>query len=169
MRFQRKSNFKLQGDSNMASPATLSVRSQSSSLPVATSGPVVFLARLLFAPMFLLAGPSHFSAMAIGYAKASGVPMASFLVPASGLLAVVAGLSILLGYHAKIGAWLAVLFLVPVTFMMHKFWGVADPMAYQMQFAMFMKNLAMIGGALLITQFGAGAWSLDARRETKSR
>ena len=85
-------------------------------------------------------------------------------VPVSGLIAVAGGLSILVGYRAKLGAWLVVLFLVPVTLMMHKFWAVPDPMMAQIQMMMFMKNLSMLGGALLITQFGAGPLSLDARR-----
>jgi putative oxidoreductase len=38
---------------------------------------------------------------------------------------------------------------------------VTDPMMYQMQFVMFMKNVSMIGAALLITQVGSGPWSLD--------
>ena len=73
-------------------------------------------------------------------------------------------LSILLGYKARLGAWAIVLFLVPVTFTLHKFWAVADPMMAQMQQVMFMKNLAILGGALLIAHFGAGPVSLDARR-----
>ena len=85
-------------------------------------------------------------------------------VPLSGLVAVAGGFSILLGYRAKVGAWLIVLFLVPVTFMMHKFWAVSDPMMAQMQMAMFMKNISVLGGALLISQFGAGPFSLDAER-----
>ncbi len=89
--------------------------------------------------------------------------MASIAVPFSGVLAFVGGLSIVLGYRAKLGAWLIVLFLVGVTPMIHKFWVVTDPMMYQMQFVMFMKNVSMLGGALLITQFGSGPWSLDAR------
>lgn len=48
--------------------------------------------------------------------------------------------------------------------MMHKFWGVGDPNMAQMQMIMFLKNLSMLGGALLIAQFGAGGLSLDARR-----
>jgi putative oxidoreductase len=48
---------------------------------------------------------------------------------------------------------------------MHNFWAVTDPMMRQMQMAMFMKNIAMLGGALLITQFGAGPWSLDNRKK----
>jgi putative oxidoreductase len=57
-----------------------------------------------------------------------------------------------------------VLFLVPVTVMMHAFWNVADPMQAQLEQAMFMKNVGLIGGALLIAYFGAGPLSLDARR-----
>jgi putative oxidoreductase len=40
---------------------------------------------------------------------------------------------------------------------------VTDPMMHQMQFIMFMKNVSMLGGALLISQLGSGPWSLDAR------
>jgi len=90
--------------------------------------------------------------------------LAAIAVPLSGVLAIAGGLSILLGYRAKLGAWLIVLFLVPVTFMMHKFWTVQDPMMAQVQMIMFMKNISMLGGALLISQFGAGPFSLDARR-----
>ena len=78
--------------------------------------------------------------------------------------ALAGGLSILLGYLAKIGTWLIVLFLVPVTLMMHIFWTVSDPMAAQVQMIMFMKNVSMLGAALLISQFGAGPFSLDRRR-----
>jgi putative oxidoreductase len=90
--------------------------------------------------------------------------LASILVPFSGVLAFAGGLSILLGYRAKLGAWLIVLFLVPVTLMMHNFWAVHDPMMAQIHMGMFMKNMSMLGGALVISQFGAGPFSLDARR-----
>jgi putative oxidoreductase len=92
------------------------------------------------------------------------VPMASIAVPISGLLALLGGLSILLGYHAKIGAWLIALFLLGVTPMMHNFWAVSDPMMHMMQFVMFMKNVSMFGAALLISQLGSGPWSFDRNR-----
>jgi putative oxidoreductase len=130
----------------------------------AAKGAVVLLGRLFFAAIFLTAGPNHFAKQTIGYAASQGVPLASIAVPVSGLLALIGGLSILLGYRAKIGAWLIVLFLVLVTPTMHKFWTVTDPMMAQIQMIMFFKNVAMLGGALLITQFGAGSWSLDGRR-----
>jgi putative oxidoreductase len=80
------------------------------------------------------------------------------------VVAIAGGLGILLGYRAKLGGWLLVLFLVPVTLMMHKFWLVQDPMMAQIQMILFMKNVSMLGGALLISRFGAGPFSLDARR-----
>ena len=114
-----------------------------------------------------MAALNNFSHQTIAYAAAQGVPLASIAVPLSGVLAIAGGLSILFGYHARIGAWLMALFLVGVTPMMHNFWAVKDPMMAQMQMVMFLKNLSMLGGALLISQFGAGPWSLDARRSSR--
>ena len=129
-----------------------------------SQGAVVVLGRFFFVLIFLMSGPLHFSKQEVAYAAAQGVPLASLLVPFSGVLAFAGGLSILLGYRAKLGAWLIVLFLVPVTVMMHNFWAVHDPMMAQVHMAMFMKNLGLLGGALLISQLGAGPFSLDARR-----
>jgi putative oxidoreductase len=127
---------------------------------------LVLAGRILFAGIFLITPLGHFTPQTIGYAAQQGLPAAGLLVPASGLLALAGALSVALGYRAKIGAWLIVAFLVPVTITMHNFWAVSDPMMYQMQLAMFMKNVSMLGGALLIAHFGAGPLSLDARRST---
>jgi putative oxidoreductase len=144
-----------------AGSATVSHGVEVRSVP---QGAVVLLGRLFFVMIFLMAGPNHFSKQTIAFSASQGVPLASIAVPLSGILALAGGLSVLLGYRAKIGAWLIALFLVPVTLMMHKFWAVTDPMMAQMQMVMFMKNVAIFGGALLISQFGAGPLSLDARR-----
>jgi putative oxidoreductase len=143
--------------------------SQSTSVSSSSAGIIVFLGRLLFALIFIMSGPRHFMSQTIAYAAAQGVPMASIAVPLSGLLAILGGLSILLGYRARIGAWLIALFLIGVTPMLHKFWGVTDPMMHQMQFIMFMKNVSMLGGALLISQLGSGPWSLDSRMDARGR
>jgi putative oxidoreductase len=119
--------------------------------------------RILYSSLFLMAAPGHFTDKTIGYAASQGVPMANVLVPLSGILALLGGLSVLLGYRAKLGAWLLVVFLVPVTAMMHAFWTVTDPQAAQIQMIMFMKNLGLLGGTLFLAYFGAGPLSLDAR------
>jgi len=117
--------------------------------------------RILFSLIFLAGGLGHFSAQSIGYAASQGVPLASVLVPISGVISMAGALSILLGYKAKLGAWLLVIFLVPVTLMLHKFWTIQDPMMKQMDMVMFMKNLGLLGGALFIAFFGAGPASID--------
>jgi putative oxidoreductase len=135
----------------------------------AAQGGLVLFGRALFAAIFVLAGANHFSPHAIQDAAAQGVPMSSLAVPVSGALALAGGLSVLLGYRARAGAWLLVLFLVPVTFVMHPFWAASGPELAQMHRIMFLKNLSMLGGALLLTQLGAGPWSLDARRARRER
>jgi|ERR1041385_7806647 putative oxidoreductase len=128
------------------------------------TAPLVPIARASLAAIFLIAGPSHFSPGVIAYAHSAGVPFAGLLVPASGVLAFLGGLSVLIGWRARLGALMLIAFLIPVTLGMHAFWAVKDPMMAQIQFTMFMKNVGLLGGALLVTHFGAGPYSLDARR-----
>lgn len=125
---------------------------------------LVPVGRVLYSAIFLMTILGHFSQGYVGYAAQQGVPAAGLLVPLSGIIAIAGGLSIALGFKAKIGAWLIVIFLVPVTLAMHNFWAVSDPMMRGMQMAMFMKNVSMLGAALLIAYFGAGPLSLDARQ-----
>jgi putative oxidoreductase len=130
----------------------------------ASGAGVVLLGRILFSAIFIFGGFSNFTQKGIDAAAQAGVPMASVLVPLAGVLASLGGLSVLLGYHARIGAWGIVLFLAIVTPVMHNFWSVTDPGVAQMQQINFMKNVAMLGAALMITHFGAGLLSIDARR-----
>jgi putative oxidoreductase len=139
--------------------------SMTSGTESALTGIIVVAGRALFVLVFILASPRLFQAGAINAAAQHGVPLAQILVPVAGMLAGLGGLSILLGYRAKIGAWLIAIFLLVVTPIMHNFWAIADPAMAQAQMVNFMKNVSMLGGALLITQIGAGPWSLDARRK----
>ena len=124
---------------------------------------LVPLGRLLFVAIFLMAAFGNFSSATIAYAARQGVPWANVLVPLSGILALLGGLSVLFGVRARIGALLLVIFLVPVTLMMHRFWATSDVVTARMQMTMFMKNVSMLGGALLIMYFGAGPFSYDGR------
>lgn len=122
------------------------------------------LGRVLFSLIFISAAPRHFTQEAIQHAAALHVPAAAALVPLSGILTMLGGLSVAVGYKARWGAWALVAFLVPVTWWMHGYWRLSDPADIHVQVAMFAKNLSMLGGALLIAQFGPGPISLDARR-----
>ena len=123
----------------------------------------VLFGRILFASIFVLAALGHFSSPEIAFAASQGVPLAWIAVPFSGLMALVGGFSIALGYKARAGAVLVILFLVPVTLMMHQFWTATDPMIAADQMAHFVKNVSLIGSALFIFYFGSGPLSLDAR------
>src|SRR3989442_1489815 len=122
---------------------------------------IVLIGRILYSFIFLHAIMFHFSGDAIAYAASAGVPAASFVVPFSGILAFAGALSIILGYKAKMGAWLIIIFLIPVTFFMHAFWKEADHMRMQMQLAMFLKNISMLGAAFMISYFGSGPLSIE--------
>ena len=123
---------------------------------------LALLGRALFSILFLMSVPGHFSAREIALASQHGIPLARVLMPLAGVVVLAGGLSILFGYKAKVGGFLLVLFLMPVTWVMHAYWNVTDPAVAQMQEVEFLKNQALIGAALLITYFGAGPMSLDA-------
>jgi putative oxidoreductase len=128
---------------------------------------IVLLGRVLFSIIFINSGFHHFSKSAVDYANSQNVPMADILVPFSGILAILGGISIVLGYKARIGAWLIIAFLIPVTIMMHGFWHFNDPAEQQVQISMFLKNTSMLGAAFLIAWFGAGPLSFDERNDVK--
>jgi putative oxidoreductase len=125
---------------------------------------LVPVGRFLFALIFLVSTPLHFQHAGVAYAAQAGTPLPALLVPLAGLLALFGGLSVLFGYHARIGALLLAVFLVPVTLIMHAFWSAPDAATAMLERVMFMKNLAMFGAALLLMYFGAGPISVDARQ-----
>jgi putative oxidoreductase len=129
---------------------------------------IVLIGRILYSAIFINSGIFHFSEGAVTYAASQGVPMASFLVPASGVMAILGGISITLGFKARWGAWLIIAFLIPVTLLMHGFWHFNDPAEKQMQVTMFMKNTSMLGAAFIIAWFGAGPMSIDERQKNVS-
>lgn len=129
---------------------------------------IVIIGRVLYSLIFINSGIFHFSEGAVSYAASQGVPMASLLVPASGVMAILGGISIVLGFKARWGAWLIIAFLIPVTIMMHGFWHFNDLAEQQMQMTMFMKNTSMLGAAFIIAWFGAGPISIDERENDES-
>ena len=128
---------------------------------------LVPVGRILFALIFIVAAPRHFTAEGAQHAAELGLPGAFVLVPVSGIMALLGGLSVAVGYKARCGAWMLAAFLIPVTLTMHAFWRLQDAVAIHIQQAMFAKNLSMLGAALLISQFGAGAFSVDDRKVSR--
>jgi putative oxidoreductase len=109
------------------------------------------IGRILVGVFYLFSASNHFLQLNAesAYAKAKGVPAPNLAVLASGLLVLVGGLSILTGFQPVIGVIALVLFYLPVTFMMHAFWKVQDPMAKMGDMINFMKNMALMCSALM--------------------
>jgi putative oxidoreductase len=129
---------------------------------------LALIGRQLFSVIFIIASAGHFTPGTIALASAHGVPMAGLLVPLSGLIALTGGLSVLFGYRARVGGALLVLFLLPVTFTMHDFWAAADPVTFRLELVLFMRNIVLLGCALVVTHAGAGPLSLDAMMERRA-
>ncbi|MGW4534790.1 DoxX family protein [Nocardia sp. NPDC004340] len=118
---------------------------------------LVLIGRILFALLFLGSGFGHLAqreSMA-QYAQFKGIPMPTLAVPASGVLLLAGGLSVLLGVWADLGALLLILFLVPTAFLMHAFWKETDPEAKQGEMVNFNKDIALAGASLMLFAFFA--------------
>jgi putative oxidoreductase len=118
---------------------------------------VVILARVCFTLIFFLSGVTHFTDMP-GYVRLmhESIPFREFWVAISGVVELAGAAMILFDRHARLGAWLIVIFLIPVTITVHGYEMVAseDPTMRAIQLSFFLKGVAMTGGALLITQYG---------------
>jgi putative oxidoreductase len=113
---------------------------------------VLYIGRILFGGYFLFNAFNHFSQlqMMTGYAQSKGIPSPRLAVAGGGVLLAIGGISLLLNVLPVFGLVALVLFLVPVTFMMHAYWKVQEPMAKMGEMVNFMKNMALLGAALLL-------------------
>lgn len=116
------------------------------------------VARILLAHIFVLAGMNKIMGYAgtQGYMEMMGVP--GMLLPLVIILELGGGLALIAGWKARLVAYALAGFCVISALIFHH--NLAD----QVQMIMFMKNLAIAGGLLLIAEHGAGAYSLDNRK-----
>jgi putative oxidoreductase len=129
--------------------------------------PLVF-ARILLALMFVLSGFGKLTGLegTAGYIASKGLPVPMLLAAAAGVLELVAGVLLIIGWQARWAALALAVFTLVASVLFHNYWAMpADQQ--RMQQLMFMKNLAVTGGLLFVFAFGAGALSLDARRSAK--
>jgi putative oxidoreductase len=111
----------------------------------------LMIGRAVFGGFFLYNGINHFLQRRdlAGYAESKGVPAAQVAVPGSGILLILGGLSLLTGYKPKLGSALITAFLAGVTPSIHRFWTEQNPERRQIEMINFMKNVALVGGAML--------------------
>jgi putative oxidoreductase len=107
--------------------------------------------RILVGGYYLQSAIHHFTNVGqmARYTAAHGVPAPQLAVIIGGVLLLIAGLSFLLGIYPRLGVAALVLFLVPVTLIMHAFWADRDPMQRQNDLINFTKNVALLGSSLM--------------------
>ena len=108
--------------------------------------------RILYGGYFVYAGVRHFKSldMMAGYAGSRGVPYPKYAVAVSGLMIILGGLGILFGVYTEYALLLIILFLIPVTLMMHNFWIDTDSNMRMGNKINFEKNAALLGAALML-------------------
>ena len=118
--------------------------------------------RVLFCMLFIMMGMMHFVKLddVSAMAASKGVPAAKPATIVSGLMILVGGLFVLLGWHRFIGAGLIAIFLLFSATLTHQFWKESDPTVKMGEMAHFMKDLALAGAALLIAFYASSFWPM---------
>ena len=130
---------------------------------------VAVVGRILLALMFILSGFGKFTNIhgTAAYMTGHGIPAPTLLVLAVAALELFGGIALVVGFRVRaVGLALAV-FTLAASVIFHAFWAVPASQQFVTQL-LFMKNLSVAGGMLLISALGAGPLSLDARRAEKS-
>ena len=122
---------------------------------------IVLIARILISLLFLWAGFRkvlnwNSTEDSMKNKKTKGI---AFLLPIAVGFQILGGLSVLLGFYARIGAILLILFIIPATIQMHDFWNLHGKERITEK-AHFFKDMAIIGGLLLLFLIGPGNYSL---------
>lgn len=120
--------------------------------------------RIVISVFFVYYGVNNlidFGAMT-GYAAYKGVPIPSIAVIVGAILLLIGGVSLLIGYRPVIGIAALVVFLLPVTMMMHNFWSVTDPQMRVIEQGLWMRNMALAGATLFMLAIPRPwLWSVD--------
>ncbi len=120
--------------------------------------------RILMSVLFLVSGFFKVGAYSqmVGYAASKGLPMAGVAVACAAVLELAGGLAILIGFQTRIVAWLLFLYLIPTTFYFHNFWAMQG-MEQQNNMVHLLKNVAIMGGLVILAANGPGPYSIDSR------
>lgn len=128
----------------------------------------VLIGRLTLAALFLPAGLSKITGFggAVGYIESVGLPLAALGAIIAIVVEVAGGLALIAGLFTRISAIVLAVFTLLASVFFHAYWAVPADQAF-MQQLLFYKNLAVVGGLLVLAAHGAGQWSLDHKRSGK--
>lgn len=129
---------------------------------------LTLVGRLLIAALFLPAGLSKLTGFegTAGYIASVGLPLPAVGAALAIVVEIAGSLALIAGFQTRIAAAALALFTLVATFFFHAFWAVAPEQAYVQQL-MFFKNVAVVGGLLVLVASGAGALSFDAKKSAE--
>jgi len=130
---------------------------------------LLLLGRVLLSLIFVLSGFDKLTLWSDtgAYMASKGMPFVPFFLGMAVVLELGGGLLVGLGYRARLGAVALVVFVIPTTLIFHNFWSLAGP-EQMLQTTMFLKNLSILGGLLLVVACGPGRFSLDGNRPLRT-
>jgi putative oxidoreductase len=130
----------------------------------ASSDALSLIGRIFLAVIFLVSGFGKIGGFEglIGAIASKGLPMPQVFAVVTVVIELGAGLMLVFGWKARWAALLLAVFTAIVTFFFHNFWAVPEAQKMMEQIT-FLKNLALIGGLLLVMAFGPGRLSIDKR------
>jgi len=119
--------------------------------------------RVLLSLIFLASGLMKLGDWSgnIAYMESKGFFAAHLFLAAATVIEIAGALMVILGWRARLGAAALALFTVVAAVTMHNFWSVSDGMMKMVETAMFLKNLTIVGGLLLVVAFGPGPRSIN--------
>ena len=123
-----------------------------------------FAGRLLLAVLFLPAGIGKITGFAgtVGYIASVGLPLPAAGAVLAIVVEVLGSVALIIGYRARLAAMVLALFTLVASFFFHAYWAAPVEQQFVTQL-LFFKNIAVVGGLLVLAAWGAGAWSIDAR------
>ena len=127
--------------------------------------PLALAGRLLMAVLFLPAGIGKLTGFAgtVGYISSAGLPMPQLAAVVALVVEIVGAVALIAGVGTRVAAVALAVFTLVASFFFHAYWAVPADQQMIPQL-LFYKNIAVVGGLLTIAAWGAGAWSVDARR-----
>jgi len=126
--------------------------------------PLSLAGRLLLAALFLPAGIAKLTGFAgtVGYISSVGLPLPQVAAALAVVVEIVGGAALVAGYGTRLAAVALALFTLVASVFFHNYWAL--PADQQMiQQLLFFKNIAVVGGLLVLAAWGPGAWSVDGR------
>jgi putative oxidoreductase len=127
------------------------------------------LGRFILGIYFLLPGLAKFTSydFHVEYMASKGMLFIPFFLTLSGLMQVGGAAALFAGFQVRITAFLLAGLTLIISLVMHDFWTMEEGLQRSHETQNFFKNMGIMAGLLILTNAGAGAFSVDNRKTSE--